>query len=467
MLTINDRGVRLCDGLSRRQWLRIGSLGAGLTMADLLASRQTQAAPVSTAAGFGKAKACILVFLLGGPAQHDTWDPKPEAPAEVRGTLQPIASRTPGLLVGELMPKTAQLTDKIAVLRALATKDNAHSSSGYWMLTGKPHLPLNSEGAKPGAPNDWPSLGAVVQQLRGSRGPLPAAVRLPEHIWNTGGAIWPGQDAGFLGRRADPWLLMCDPNSSEFEVPGVSLPKELPALDFDRRRTLLEQINEHGRRAEASGALGNWNTVEQQAFELIHARQGGRPFKLDEETPAMRDRYGRNRFGQSMLLARRLVESGVSLVQVNWTRWATDTADSPAWDTHANHEKLMKTSLMPPMDLAYSALLEDLDQRGMLDETLVVMMGEFGRSPKLNGRGGRDHWGHVFSAALAGGGVQGGRVIGSSDALGGYPKSERHEPQDLAATIFHLLGHSPESIIHDRLGRPLAISHGDVISAVL
>jgi hypothetical protein len=464
MLSLYDRPTRLCDGISRREALRIGGLGlGGLTLASLAAARQAQAAAEPTAASFGRAKACILLFLLGGPPQHETWDPKPDAPVEVRGGLKPIASRTPGLMVGELMPRTAQLTDKICVLRALSTRDNAHSSSGYWMLTGTPHVPMNTDNSKPGAPNDWPCVGAVVQKLRPASGALPGAVRLPEEIWNTGHVVWPGQDAGFLGRDADPWLLNCEPQKPGFKVDGLALPQGMSSLTVDRRRALLEQVNEHFKRHETSGAAKRWNSLDQQAFDLLSSGHGNEAFQLERETDATRDRYGRNRWGQSVLLARRLIEAGVSLVQVNWTRWETDTQGSPAWDTHAKNQERLEKALMPPMDLAYSALLEDLSQRGLLDQTLVVQMGEFGRSPKINPAGGRDHWGHVFSVSLAGGGVRGGQVIGGSDKIGAYPASGRHEPQDLTATIYHALGIPPETMIHDRLSRPLAISKGAVL----
>ncbi len=471
MLSIGDSDLGRSHGVGRREWLRAGSLAfGGLTLADLLAGKQsTVSAAEGVPRSFGKAKACIVLFLLGGPPQHETWDPKPDAAEEVRGALKPIASRTPGLMVGELMPRTSQLTDKICVLRAMSSRDSAHSSSGYWMLTGYPHTPMNTENAKPGAPNDWPCIGAVVQQLRGTQGgtqPVPAAVRLPEEIWNTGRVVWPGQDAGFLGRTADPWLLTCDPNEADFGVPGVSLPGELPPLRIDGRRTLLSQINEHlGSQAVTQG-VDRWDTLSQQAFGMIHSGRGREAFALDKEPGTVRDRYGRNRFGQSVLLARRLVEAGVSLVQVNWTRMPEDTMDSPAWDTHKGNEARLKKNLMPAMDLAYTALLEDLAIRGLLDETLVVWMGEFGRTPKINRSGGRDHWGHVYSMALAGGGVRGGQVLGSSDSIGGYPKEGVRSPADLSATIFHALGYSPETMIHDRLGRPMPISRGQVMEAV-
>ncbi len=222
MLSLYDNGTRLCDGLTRREWLRVGGLGAfGLSLSALLGARAEAAS--TSGSSFGKAKACILLFYLGGPPQHETWDPKDDTPVEIRGDLRSIASNVPGIRVGELMPRTARLLDRICVLRAMATDDNAHSSSGYWMLTGVPHQPMNSENAKPGAPNDWPCTAALVNHLRRPKGGLPAAITLPEHIWNTGMLSWPGQDGGFLGRTADPWLIHCDPSSPSFRIPGLSL----------------------------------------------------------------------------------------------------------------------------------------------------------------------------------------------------------------------------------------------------
>jgi hypothetical protein len=467
MLTILDNGARLCDGLTRREWLRGGSLGAfGLTLPSLLQVQQTASAGQTREKAFGKAKSCIVLFLMGGPPQHETWDPKPNAPAEIRGDLKPIASAVPGLVVGELMPRVARVADKCCVLRAVSTADNAHSSSGYWMLTGYPHQPMNSENARPGAPNDWPCLGGVVKSLRPGTGRLPATVTLPEHIWNTGMIPWPGQNAGFLGRRHDPWLLMCDPSSPSFQVPELGLPAEVPLLRLQGRQSLLEQVNRHLTALDRGNAAGRFDAWSQQAFGLLASPAARRAFDLNRETPAVRDRYGRNRFGQSVLLARRLVEAGVSLVQVNWPRGKSDPDDNPVWDTHAKNSERLKTVLMPPMDQAYSTLLEDLADRGLLDETLVVWMGEFGRTPKINSRGGRDHWGYVFSVALAGGGVRGGQVYGSSDRIGGHPKEGRVQPHDLTATIFHCLGYRPETEFHDALGRPVAISRGEVIRQV-
>ena len=457
MWSIRNQGARLCDGLTRREWLRVGGLSAfGLSLPALLASRAVGAAA-------GKAKACIVLFHLGGPPQHETWDPKPDAPAEIRGSFRPIDTAVPGVRVCELMPRTAQRMNKICLLRGMATDDNAHSSSGYWMLTGVPHQPMNAENAKPGAPNDWPCTAAVVQRLRPGDGGLPASVVIPEHIWNTGNLVWPGQDAGFLGRSADPWRILCDPNAADFAIPGLAPPADVPPLRLQERLSLLDQVNRRLDAVERGPAVERFDVRSRQALDLLRAGRARAAFDLDKESPALRDRYGRNRWGQSILLARRLVEAGVSLVQVNWTRTADDTNDNPAWDTHSKNAERCKTALVPKMDLAYSALLDDLDDRGLLDETLVVWMGEFGRSPKINGAGGRDHWGHVFSVALAGGGVRGGQVYGASDAVGGHPREGRVTPQDLTATIFHCLGFSPHAEIQDGLGRPLPLSRGEVI----
>jgi hypothetical protein len=467
MSKISGRNFTCGNGLSRRELLRLGGLGAcGLSLSQVNRAHATPSVQTATASSFGKAKRCIVLFMLGGPPQHETWDPKPTAAREIRGEFGTIATATPGYRVGELMPLTARLTERIAVLRAMATDDNAHSSSGYWMLTGRPHAPKGLENALPGPPNDWPSMASVVRHLKGDQTSLPGAMRLPEEIWNTGRILWPGQDAGWLGDHADPWLLTCDPNQADFRVPDIGLPEEISADRLSQRQTLRSLLN-HQFPVTHSKPIQRWTSWQSKAIDLLQSNDTKTTFALDQEPAALRDRYGRNRFGQSVLLARRLVESGVSLVQVNWTRWADDEDVAPAWDTHAKHSQRLKNALMPPMDQAYSALLEDLEQRGMLSDTLVVWMGEFGRSPKFNAAGGRDHWGHVFSVALAGGGVRGGIQYGRSDQQGGFPLDGRVEPQDLAATVYHCLGFAPETLIHDPFGRPLAISTGKPIQAIL
>jgi hypothetical protein len=444
--------------LSRRELLRIGGLSAaGLTLPLPAQAR-------SDLSSFGRAKACILLFLGGGPPQHETWDPKPDAPTEIRGEFKPIASSVPGLRVGELMPRTAALAHKICVLRAVSTNDNAHSSSGYWVLTGHPHLPLNQESSKPGPPNDAPSLAGMVKQLRKSDGQIPASAILPEHIRNNPNNPWPGQFGGWLGRAADPWLLTCEPHAPRLAVPELALPGDVSPLRYDDRRSLLEQFGRHLEHLDKTPAVGRHAANQLQALDLLRSSAARKAFDLDAEPSAVRDRYGRHKFGQSVLLARRLIEAGVTMVQVNWPREKGDeNAGNPLWDTHQKNAERLRTYLMPQMDQAYPALLGDLDQRGLLESTLVVWVGEFGRTPKINGAGGRDHWGHVFSAALAGGGVRGGQVIGASDRIGGHPKDGKVEPQDLHATILHCLGYGTDSELRDVEGRITPAIRGSVI----
>ena len=460
MFSIQQTGAALCDGMARREWLRIGGLSAmGLSLPQLLAKRAQANSQPATRNTDGKAKSCIVLFLLGGPPQHETWDPKPDAPAEIRGPLHPIQSAVPGFQVGELMPQTARLTDKICALRAVSTRDNAHSTSGYAMSTGVAHKPIGVEGAAPGKPNDWPCLAAVVKSLRASQGGLPSSIMLPEINANDGNKTWPGQDAGWLGRDADPWLLTCDPSAEKFEVPSLALPKDVASVRFDSRRTLLSQVDQRLATVANSKALDSQDAWHQQAFGLLQSSNARGAFDLSQESDAVRDRYGRHKFGQSVLLARRLVESGVSLVQVNWSR-IPGALNNGHWDTHSKNAEALEKHLMPRMDQTYSALLEDLHQRGLLDDTLVVWMGEFGRTPKINRNGGRDHWGPVFSIAMAGGGVQGGQVYGASDRLGAEPKSGKLSAADVTATIFHALGYRPETPMYDMLDRPIPISQG-------
>jgi hypothetical protein len=463
MLTLRATGGRLCDGVTRRDVLHAGSLGLlGLSFPSLLAAQ------VESPRKRGKqAKSCIVLFLMGGPPQHSTWDPKPEATEQIRGAFKPIATNVCGIQIGELMPRLARQAHRLCILRAMSTMDNAHSSSGYYMMTGTPHIPMNFENANPGAPNDWPNIAGVVQRLRAEGRDLPAAIRLPHRIFNTDGSVWPGQDAGFLGRNADPWLLRCEPAAPGMKLQDFSLPVDVPQARLDDRHALLASVERRFEQLERSGQLQSYKRKTQQAFDLLRSARARQAFDLEREAPAMRDAYGRGQFGQSVLLARRLVEAGVSLVQVNWFRGADEPADNPCWDSHTNETPRLKNNLVPPMEQAFAALLEDLTQRGMLEETLVVCMSEFGRTPRFNGRGGRDHWGPVFSVALAGGGTRGGQVYGASDKIGGQPHEGRVRPEDLTATIFHCLGFHHDTEIRDSLGRPHPISRGEVIQQIL
>lgn len=437
-----------CPGPSRREALAAGAFG--LTLPQLLAARDTG----GSRPPLRRARACIQLFLLGAPPQQETWDPKPDSPAEARGDMGVIRTATPGLIVGETMVKTSRWTERIAVLRACSTNDSSHSSSGYYMTTGVPHAPIGVENAKPGAPNDWPSMGAVVRRMLQPRCKLPAAVTLPEQSANDGNLTWPGQDAGFLGRASDPWLLNCEPEKGKFDIPGLALPPDVSSARFEDRRSLLQQIERYPSESPVA-----------KAFDVVASPAARQAFDLDKEPTRVRDRYGRSRFGQSCLLARRLVEAGVPLIRVNWTR-VPNSPNNGHWDTHSKNTEGVR-KLMPILDTAYTALLEDLSDRGMLDDTLIVWCAEFGRTPKINGAAGRDHWGPVFSVALAGGGVKGGAVYGASDKLAAYPKDGRVTPQDLHATIYHCLGIPRDAEIHDGLGRPLPVSRGEPVRAIL
>lgn len=462
MLQLCTSGPRLCDALTRRQMLQVGGLGLlGLTMPEMLRAQ--------SASGRSRAKSCIVLFLMGGPPQHSTWDPKPEAPPEIRGPFGPIASAVPGSQISELMPRLAERMDKIALCRAVSTGDNAHSSSGYYMMTGIPHQPINTENANPGAPNNWPTLGAIVQKVRGhvNGGAVPMSIRLPHRIFNTDGSVWPGQDSGFLGMTADPWLLQCVPGAASMRVSEFTLSADLPSGRLEDRRRLLDAVNQGIDAADRAHRLERYDRQTQQAFEMLRSARAGHAFDLEREPAAVRDRYGRSPFGQSVLLSRRLVEAGVSLVQVNWYRGPNEPSDNPCWDSHIDEPNRLRNVLAPPMDQAFAALLDDLSQRGILDETLVVCLAEFGRTPRYNNRTGRDHWGPVFSVALAGAGIRGGVVHGSSDRQGAQPRDGRVRPEDLTATILHCLGHAPDSEIHDAVNRPIPISRGQIIRQIL
>lgn len=472
MLSVRSSAVRLCDRFTRREVMRIGGLSAGgLSLSHFLSASPAHGKELPPSVVYkpssGKAKSCIVLFLVGGPPQHSTWDPKPETPSEIRGDIDSIETSVPGTRFGELMPKLAQRADQLAVLRAVATNDNAHSSSGYYMLTGQPHAPMNAENVNPGAPNDWPSWAAVVQRLTPTNRDMPTTVRLPQHIFNTDGSIWPGQDGGMLGRIADPWLFRCEPASPDYRVTEFQLPSDVSLERLGARRDLVHKFSRTQESLAAAGLTSDFALQQERAYRVLSAAASRGAFDLRLESPETRARYGHTQFGQSCLLARRLIEAQVRLVQVNWHRGHDEPTDSPCWDSHSGESKRLRSVLIPPTDDAVSALLDDLKERGMLDETLVVVMSEFGRSPKINFLAGRDHWGSVFSIALAGGGIKGGIVHGASDEIGGYPKSGKVGPEDITATILHCLGYAPETELTDTQGRPHALTRGQIIQSIL
>ena len=455
MLSLGSETARLCDGLTRREMLRIGGLSLlGLSLPTLLGN-QAKAATVSTVQGasFGRAKSCLILFMGGGPPQHETFDPKPDAPLEIRGEFRPIRTKVPGVRFCELLPHTAQVAHHIAVIRSMTTDINSHSASGYWMLTGYPHPAGQAE--TPAGPDDWPSLAAVVGQMKPSQRSPISSVVLPEPIINNPATLWPGQGGGLMGPTWNPLLFKCDPSSANFQIDGMNLPEGVTQLRLSERASLLKQLDRHFMQVAQSQQINAVERVQQQAFDVVRSGATRASFEMERESQAVRDRYGRHKFGQSVLLARRMIEAGVRLVQVNWPREPGDTTvNNPIWDTHSKNAERVRNVLCPVFDGTFATLIEDMHQRGLLDETLVVVMGEFGRSPKINADGGRDHWGHCFSMVLAGAGIGGGQVIGASDPQGAYPISRPIRPQDLAATIFHLLGINPAGEFVDLLGRP-------------
>ena len=440
--------------LSRRELIRVGGLGAlGLGLPALRAGR------AATLAGRPRANSCLIIFLSGGPPQHETFDPKPAAPIEIRGPFLPIATSVPGLQFSELLPLSAARAHRMCVIRSMTTGIHSHSTSGAFMLTG--HEPTSVAESVPPSAQDWPSLAGAVGALRAAeRSPLDAVI-LPEPIFNNPAIPWPGQNGGFMGAAWHPHILRCDPSQERIEIEGLTAAAGVTELRLDDRHALLGQVDRLLHRGLRSPAIAEMNRFQQEAFDLLHAGATREALEIEREPAASRDRYGRGKFGQSVLLGRRLIEAGVRLVQVNWPREPGDTAaGNPLWDTHQDNAGRLKNVLCPQFDTAYSALLDDLEVRGLLDETLVVVMGEFGRTPTINSAGGRDHWGSVFSVALAGAGVPGGGVIGSSDDRGGMPADRPVRPPDLAATIFQLLGISPDHEFRDPFDRPLSVVSG-------
>ena len=447
--------------MTRREWLRVGGLGClGLSLPGLM-QRRASAAQIGKAASFGRAKSCIILFLAGGPPQHETWDPKPDAPREVRGDFHSIATSVPGVHFSETLPHSARIAHRLAIIRSMTTEIHSHSTSGAYMLTG--YVPPSKAENVPAGPQDWPSIASVVGAMKpGERSPLSSVV-LPEILANDGNIVWPCQNGGFMGAPWHPMLMKCDPTQSPMRIEGMSLAENMTTLRLAERFDLLHQLDAHFRDGAGSGAVSELSQMHQKAFDLLHSDASRAAFELEREKPALREEYGRHKFGQSVLLARRLIEAGTRLVQVNWPReGAAEVAGSPLWDTHRNNAGRVRDVLCPQFDRTFATLIEDLAARGLLDETLVVAMGEFGRSPKINAEGGRDHWGSCFSVALAGAGLGGGQIIGASDRLGGVPDSHPVRPPELAATIFHLLGIAPNAEFMDPLARPRSVTDSGV-----
>jgi hypothetical protein len=440
--------------MPRRAMLRAGALAlTGMSLPRLLLAQQFGQNP--GVQSFGRAKSCILIFLWGGPSQLDTWDPKPNAPEDIRGPFRPISTNVQGISISEHFPLLSRQVHRLSIVRSMNHDDAAHLSTAHRLLTGHLAPTPNSDSAGPSS-RDWPHLGALVAKLRPSRSAIPSAVNMPWTVMHPAapGGKAPGQDAGWLGKLYDPFHIDGDPNNATFHVEGLGLPDGISSGRLAFRRELLEHL------AGAPGLSGrgpeSWDGYQQKSLDALVSAEARGAFQIDREDPKLRDRYGRNIHGQCLLLARRLIEVGVGLVTVNWH----DDGQN-FWDTHGDNFNQLKNRLMPPADQGFSALLDDLGSRGLLDETLVVWVGEFGRTPRITkANSGREHWPHCYSAVLAGAGVKRGFVFGSSDRWAAYPASDPVSPDDLGATILHALGVDPATMVKDALDRPLRINDG-------
>jgi hypothetical protein len=462
--TADLRGGRVA-GIGRRSILKTGCVSfCGFGLPPILAPAVSNAQQTARGASFGSAKNVIWLYLSGGPSQYETFDPKPDAPAEIRGVFRPISTNVAGTQICELLPRTAGIVDKLAIVRSMATDDPNHESGGYWVNTGHKYTGPNMRSV---SPDDWPTLGSIIKMLKPSDSLPFSSVKLPESIVANPNVFLPGQNAGFLGHRWDPEIFKCDPSQADFRIDDFSSLPDVPAVRLSARRQLLEQFDASTSRLQTSN-IADYDRQTRDAMGVLLSGTARGAFDLDKESAATRDRYGRGKWGQSVLLARRLIESGVRMAFVNWPREPGDlSVGNPLWDTHSQNNPRMKDVLCPEFDLGFPALIEDLDTRGLLDETLVVAIGEMGRTPRFNAAGGRDHWGNVFSFVMAGAGIQRGVVHGESDVTGASPVAGRVQPPDLTATILHLLGVGHEAMFPDRTGRPLRATEGDPIHEVM
>jgi uncharacterized protein (DUF1501 family) len=448
--------------MSRRHLLQVGGFGLlGLHLPGLLraAERSSRRKP--------RAKAVILLHQYGGPSHVDTIDMKPAAPDAIRGEFKPIATKVPGITICERLPRLAQVADKFTLLRSLYHEMKNHNSAGYYSLTG--HAPPSDDQRLRDSRDLFPAYGSVVDRLAPAKIGVPTFVSYPYLLRD--GSITPGQHASFLGKAHDPFFIGQDPNSPEFRLPELSLPANLNLDRLENRREVQRMIDRQSELLEFSARARGIEANYEKALTMLTAPRVKKAFDLSEEPAAVRTRYGRTTYGQGCLLARRLVEAGARFINVYFAASIGGQGNSGGWDTHGFNKKpmypILKNYLLPITDQAVPTLLEDLDERGLLNETLVVWVGEFGRSPRINSLAGRDHWPQCYPALLAGGGVCRGLVYGSSDRSGAYPATDAVRPDDLAATMFYLLGMDPQSEVRDSLNRPLQIAQGKPITGLL
>jgi hypothetical protein len=454
MLHIGNVKVPVCSGVTRRSFLQAGSAGlAGLSLPGMMALKAAGAVDESKQ----KIRNCITLFLVGSPGQLDTWDMKPDAPDDVRGKFKPIQTNVNGVQICEHFPRMARMMDKVALIRSLHhTTGSTHENGQRWMMTGHEF----------NADNIQPHSGSVIARVFGPRGNLPPSVVLPGKIGNTGAGPLHGQQAGYLGSGFEPFFLESDPATPTFAVKDLAAPQGQTEFRIDARRRLLDQIDHLQRRTETQTTLAH-DTAYSRAFTLLTSPETKKAFALAEEPDKLRDRYGRNTFGQSCLLARRLVEHGARYITVNHF----DTVfDISCWDMHADGGGLNNTYLdyenllCPQFDQAFTALVEDLEQRGLLDDTVVCVLSEMGRTPKLNGRGGRDHHTEAWTNFLVGGNIRGGQVIGSTDKIGHRPHDRPIQPPQVLASLYHAMGIDLETTMMPGPGsRPIRLVEAEPI----
>ncbi len=475
-----------CDGVTRRDLLRIGgSAVLGVSLADLFAWQQANATTKSNGhggPGFGKAKSVILLYLQGGPSHLDLWDPKENVPDNVRSIFKPISTKLPGVQVTELMPNFAQVLDKLTLIRSMSYTPVGlfnHTAAIYQMLTGYTTDKVSPSGQlEPPSPKDFPTVGANVIKMKPSEVPMLPFVMMPRPLQESN-VIGKGGTAGFLGRAYDPYLLYppgddMDMNKMDkIKVDDLQLRREVSKARLQRRASLRQQILEGMPALEKATEKYALDEYYDKALALVMSNRARDAFDLGKETADTRDRYGRNTFGQSCLLARRLVEAGTRFVEVNWPKVAN--SDNHSWDVHVGLSKRMKVQAAPMLDAGLSALIADLDERGMLSETLVVAVGEFGRSPQRgvstsgnsNSDDGRDHWPYCYTAVVAGAGVKRGHVHGKSDKTASSPLEDPVHPTELLATIYHSLGIAPDTMVYNHLNQPRELVKGEAVSAIL
>lgn len=454
----------LANRVSRRSVLQAGAISAlGFGLGDL-ESRLAFADLDATSMPKKRAKACIFLFMWGGPSQLDTFDLKPDAPVEIRGEFNPTSTKVPGVQICEHFTQLASVTDKLAIIRSLTHNDPAHLSSGHATLTGQ-HAPVVKSDDDPPSAKDSPHLGALISKFSPNQSGLPSFVAMPWKAFHPAapGGEAPGQHGGWLGSAYDGMLLSGDLNDPNWQPQGLSLPADISLPRLESRASLLRTLDAQRAILQHSQVTTAYGSHQSKALDLIGSAGVRDAFDLSRESDLTRERYGRNIHGQCVLMARRLVEHGVPLISVNWHNDGKNF-----WDTHGNNFNRLKNDLIPPADRALAALIKDLEERGLLDETIVAWVGEFGRKPQITANNaGREHWPFCYSGILAGGGIRPAAVYGSSDRHAAYPASNPVSPQDFATTIMHAMGVPTQTTLHDQEDRPHRISSGRVLHELL